>query len=96
VVFLSSVTELTATLVLVPTDVQTLATQFWADQTSTAYGAAAPYAVTILLLAAVPSLIVSAWFARGRDGGGPGRARRRPGPPGPGPTPGLPAAPAAR
>ena len=34
-VFLSSVTELTATLVLVPTDVQTLATQFWAYQTNT-------------------------------------------------------------
>ena len=43
-VFLSSVTELTATLVLVPTGVQTLATQFWAYQTNTAYGAAAPYA----------------------------------------------------
>jgi iron(III) transport system permease protein len=70
VVFLSSVTELTATLVLVPTGVQTLATQFWAYQTSTAYGAAAPYAATILLLAAVPNLIVSAWFARRRDGGG--------------------------
>ena len=43
-VFLSAVTELTATLVLVPTGVQTLATQFWAYQTNTAYGAAAPYA----------------------------------------------------
>ncbi len=46
-VFLSAVTELTATLVLVPTGVQTLATQFWAYQTNTAYGAAAPYAVAI-------------------------------------------------
>jgi iron(III) transport system permease protein len=70
VVFLSSVTELTATLVLVPTGVQTLSTQFWAYQTSTAYGAAAPYAVTILLLAAAPNLIVSAWFARRRGGAG--------------------------
>jgi iron(III) transport system permease protein len=66
IVFLSSVTELTATLVLVPTGVQTLATQFWAYQTNTAYGAAAPYAVAILLLAAVPNLIVGAWFARRR------------------------------
>ncbi len=65
-VFLSSVTELTATLVLVPTDVQTLATQFWAYQTNTAYGAAAPYAVVILLLAAVPNLLVAVWFARHR------------------------------
>ena len=67
-VFLSSVTELTATLVLVPTGVQTLATQFWAYQTNTAYGAAAPYAVAILLLAAGPNLLVAAWFARHRAG----------------------------
>ena len=67
-VFLSSVTELTATLVLVPTDVQTLATQFWAYQTNTSYGAAAPYALVILLLAAVPNLLVAAWFARRRRG----------------------------
>jgi iron(III) transport system permease protein len=66
IVFLSSVTELTATLVLVPTGVQTLATQFWAYQTNTAYGAAAPYAVTILLLAAVPNLVLATWFARRR------------------------------
>jgi iron(III) transport system permease protein len=65
-VFLSSVTELTATLVLVPTDVQTLATQFWAYQTNTSYGAAAPYALAILLLAAVPNLAVAGWFARSR------------------------------
>jgi iron(III) transport system permease protein len=63
-VFLSSVTELTATLLLVPTGVQTLATQFWAYQTNTAYGAAAPYAAAILLLAAVPNLALVAWFAR--------------------------------
>ena len=69
-VFLSSVTELTATLVLVPTGVQTLATQFWAYQTNTAYGAAAPYAVAILLIAAVPNLVVVAWFARRRNPAG--------------------------
>jgi iron(III) transport system permease protein len=69
-VFLSSVTELTATLILVPTGVQTLATQFWAYQTNTAYGAAAPYAVAILLLAAVPNMVVVAWFARRRNPAG--------------------------
>jgi iron(III) transport system permease protein len=63
-VFQSSVTELTATLILVPTGVQTLATQFWAYQTNTAYGAAAPYAVAILLLAALPNLLVAVWFGR--------------------------------
>jgi iron(III) transport system permease protein len=67
-VFLSSVTELTATLVLVPTGVHTLATQFWAYQTNTAYGAAAPYAAVIVLLAAVPTFVLGAWFSRRRGG----------------------------
>ena len=43
-VFLSVVTELTATLILVPTSVQTLATQFWSYQQNLAYGQAAPFA----------------------------------------------------
>ena len=43
-VFLACATELTATLVLVPTGVQTLATQFWAYQQNLAYGQAAPFA----------------------------------------------------
>jgi len=67
-VFLSAVTELTATLVLVPTGVQTLATQFWAYQSNTAYGAAAPYAAVIVAIAAVPSIVVATWFSR-RTGG---------------------------
>jgi iron(III) transport system permease protein len=69
-VFLSAVTELTATLILIPTGVQTLATQFWAYQTNTAYGAAAPYAATIVLIAVVPSLALSLWFSR-RPGSDP-------------------------
>jgi iron(III) transport system permease protein len=69
-VFLSAVTELTATLVLVPTGVQTLATQFWAYQSNTAYGAAAPYAAVIVAIAAVPSIVVATWFSR-RTGGDP-------------------------
>ena len=44
-VFLSAVTELTATLILVPTGVQTLATQFWAYQQNLSYGQAAPFAL---------------------------------------------------
>ena len=63
-VFLSAVTELTATLLLVPTGVQTLATQFWAYQTNAAYGAAAPYAVVMVALAAVPSYFLTMWFDR--------------------------------
>ena len=63
-VFLSAVTELTATLILVPTGVHTLATQFWAFQTNTSYGAAAPYAVVIVALAAVPTYVLTRWFDR--------------------------------
>ena len=63
-VFLSAVTELTATLLLVPTQVSTLATQFWAYQTNASYGAAAPYAVAIVALAAVPGYLLTTWFDR--------------------------------
>jgi len=63
-VFLESATELTATLVLHPTNVQTLATQFWAYQTDLAYSQAAPYAGVIMLIAAVPSYVLGRWFDR--------------------------------
>jgi iron(III) transport system permease protein len=73
-VFLTAVTELTATLVLRPIGVQTLATQFWAYQNEVAYGAAAPYALTIVLLAAVPGAVLGLWFDR--EGRKAGRAAR--------------------
>jgi iron(III) transport system permease protein len=63
-VFLSAVTELTATLVLVPTGVQTLATQFWSYTTNLSYGAAAPYAVLLVAIAAVPTYVLGRWFER--------------------------------
>jgi iron(III) transport system permease protein len=63
-VFLSAVTELTATLILVPTGVQTLATQFWAYQSNLSYGQAAPFALLIMGIAAVPSVILGLWFDR--------------------------------
>jgi iron(III) transport system permease protein len=63
-VFLSAVTELTATLLLVPPGVHTLATQFWALQSDASYGAAAPYAVVMVALAAVPSYVLTRWFDR--------------------------------
>jgi iron(III) transport system permease protein len=63
-VFLESAIELTATLVLIPTGVQTLATQFWAYQTDLAYSQAAPYAGIIMLIAAVPSYVLGRWFDR--------------------------------
>jgi iron(III) transport system permease protein len=63
-VFLSAVTELTATLVLVPTGVHTLATGFWAFTSNVSYGAAAPYAAMLVALAAVPSYVLGRWFDR--------------------------------
>ena len=63
-VFLSAVTELTATLILVPTGVQTLATQFWNYQTNLAYGQAAPFALLMIAIAAVPSYVLGRFFDR--------------------------------
>jgi iron(III) transport system permease protein len=63
-VFLSAVTELTATLILVPTGVQTLATQFWTYQQSLAYGQAAPFALAMIVIAAVPSYLLGRFFSR--------------------------------
>lgn len=47
-------TELTATLLLAPIGTDTLATEFWSDASSIAYGAAAPYALALVALS-VPS-----------------------------------------
>ena len=63
-VFLSAVTELTATLILIPTNVQTLATQFWAYQQNLSYGQAAPFALVIIAVAAVPSYVLARFFDR--------------------------------
>jgi iron(III) transport system permease protein len=63
-VFLSAVTELTATLILVPTGVQTLATQFWAYEQNLAYGQAAPFALAIMAIAAIPSVVLGRFFDR--------------------------------
>jgi iron(III) transport system permease protein len=63
-VFLSVVTELTATLLLIPTGVQTLATQFWAYQQNLSYGQAAPFALVMIAVAAVPSYVLGRFFDR--------------------------------
>ena len=65
-VFLTAVTELTATLVLAPIGVQTLATQFWAYQSEVAFGAAAPYALMMIALAVIPGALLGLWFDRER------------------------------
>jgi iron(III) transport system permease protein len=63
-VFLESATELTATLVLHPINVETLATQFWIYQDNLSYSQAAPYAGVMVLIAAVPSYVLGRWFDR--------------------------------
>ncbi|MGH9105838.1 MAG: ABC transporter permease [Acidimicrobiales bacterium] len=63
-VFLSAVTELTATLMLVPTGVYTLATQFWDYEQNLAYGQAAPFALLIIAVAALPSYVLGRFFDR--------------------------------
>ncbi len=63
-VFLETATELIATLILIPTGMETLATGFWAQQTNLSYSAAAPYAGMMVLIAAVPSFVLGRWFDR--------------------------------
>jgi iron(III) transport system permease protein len=58
-VFISSATELTATLLLRPTGVNTLATQFWTYTTNFSYGAAAPYAALMVAISAIPAYLLS-------------------------------------
>ena len=58
-VFISSATELTATLLLHPTGVNTLATQFWTYTSELSYGAAAPYAALMVAISAIPAYLLS-------------------------------------
>ncbi len=50
-------TELTATLLLSPIGVDTLATQFWARASAVSYGAAAPYALLLIALS-IPATVL--------------------------------------
>jgi iron(III) transport system permease protein len=58
-VFLAVVTELTATLLLSPLGTRTLATEFWNQSNSLAYGAAAPYAALLVLLSAPATYLLT-------------------------------------
>jgi iron(III) transport system permease protein len=70
-VFLATVTELTATLLLAPIGTQTLATQFWADAATRSFGAAAPYAALMIAISAPPTYLLT---RRLGATSGPGRA----------------------
>jgi iron(III) transport system permease protein len=63
-VFVAAVTELTATLILIPTGAQTLATQFWAYEENLSYGQAAPYALLMIAIVAVPAYVLARHFQR--------------------------------
>jgi iron(III) transport system permease protein len=67
-VFLSVITELTATLILIPIGVQTLATQFWAYETNLSYAQAAPFALVMIAVAAIPSIVLGRFFNTSADG----------------------------
>jgi iron(III) transport system permease protein len=49
---------------LVPTGVQTLATQFWQYQSSLSYAQAAPFALVMIAVAALPSVVLGRFFQR--------------------------------
>lgn len=58
-VFLAVLTELTATLLLAPTGTVTLASRFWSHTNDIAYGAAAPYALLMIVLSAPMTLLLT-------------------------------------
>jgi iron(III) transport system permease protein len=58
-VFLAVVTELTATLLLAPIGTDTLATRFWGNAASLAYGAAAPYALLMIVISAPAAYLLT-------------------------------------
>jgi iron(III) transport system permease protein len=62
-VFMSVTTELTATLLLAPIGTQTLATQIWADTSTLAFAAAAPYAAVMAIMS-----MAASWLLAGRFG----------------------------
>jgi iron(III) transport system permease protein len=63
-VFLAGATELTATLLLIPLGAQTLSTEFWFMETNLSYGQAAPFALVMIAVAALPSYVLARFFDR--------------------------------
>jgi iron(III) transport system permease protein len=58
-VFISITTELTATLLLAPIGTRTLATQIWADTSTLAFAAAAPYAAVMAVMSMAASWLLA-------------------------------------
>jgi iron(III) transport system permease protein len=58
-VFLTAMKELPATLMLRPTGMDTLATQIWSAASISRFNEAAPYALILVLIAAIPTFILT-------------------------------------
>ncbi|MGZ8759225.1 MAG: ABC transporter permease [Aeromicrobium sp.] len=58
-VALTAMKELPATLLLRPTGIDTLSTEIWSRTAAAAYGAAAPYALALVLVASIPAFLLS-------------------------------------
>jgi iron(III) transport system permease protein len=66
---LQAMRELTATLLLAPAGTSTLATEFWNYTSDRAYGAAAPFAVALVVISGLPVYLFTMrtlWVADGR------------------------------
>lgn len=61
-VFIATATELTATLLLAPIGTRTLATEIWADTSTLAFAAAAPYAAALAMLSLGSSWLLARRF----------------------------------
>ena len=58
-VFLATMKELPATLLLRPTGMETLATELWRNTSVSDYASGAPYALLLVLVAAVPAALLA-------------------------------------
>lgn len=63
-VFTAVVSELTATLLLIPLGQHTLSTRVWEDISTLSYGAAAPFAVVLIALSALASWVTVLQFGK--------------------------------
>lgn len=63
-VFISVCTELTSTLLLIPTGARTLATQVWAESSTFAFASAAPYAAILVGISMFATWILADRFGR--------------------------------
>lgn len=66
-VFLTCMKELPATLLLRPTGMETLATRLWSHTEIGAYAGAAPFAMALLVLAALPTVLLGRAWATATD-----------------------------